>query len=79
MILEAVPGREVRTARKSAITTQGIAARVCGIGETAYNRRELDQEKFEVGELRRLYAELGTDGRDTLWAWLEKIFPRDVN
>ena len=79
MILEAVPGREVRTARKSAITTQGIAARVCGIGETAYNRREIDQMKFEIGELSKLYAALGTDGKDTIWAWLEKIFSRNMN
>ena len=75
MVLETVEGREVRTARKSAIPTQVIAARVCGLGETAYNRREISQMEFKVGELARLYAALGTDGKDTMRAWLQKTFP----
>lgn len=79
MILEAAEGREVRTARRSTIPTQDIAASVCGLGETAYNRRELDQDKFRVGELRRLYSKLGRDGKDTMHAWLEKIFPYDFD
>ncbi len=74
MILEASPGNEVRTARKSAITTQKIAASVVGLCETAYNAREQNQDSFSIGELRKLYECLGTDGRETLRAWLLKIF-----
>ena len=79
MVLESLPGEEVRTARKSAIPTQRIAASVCGMGLNAYLNRENDQEKFQIGELRMLYGSLGTDGRDTIAAWVRKIFPMQVN
>ena len=75
MILEAVPGREIMTARKSAIPTQKIAAAVCGLGLSAYMARENDQDKFELGELTLLYNALGTDGQDTIAAYVSKKFP----
>ena len=74
MILEAEPGGEIRMARKSAIATQSIAASVCGLGLSAYVRREKDQEEFTIGELKRLYSVLGTDGKDTIAAYMAKIF-----
>ena len=74
MILESTPGREVRTARQSCMPTQAIAAGVCGLGLSAYRNREANQDEFQVGELRKLYRAMGTDGKDTLAAWLLKNF-----
>lgn len=74
MILESTPGREVRTARQSCMPTQAIAAGVCGLGLSAYRRREENPEEFQVGELRKLYRAMGTDGKDTLMAWILKNF-----
>ena len=74
MIIKAEPGREVYEARRSAMPTQAEAAEVCGLGLSAYMARENDQGKFKVEELARLHAALGNDGRDTIAAWLQKIF-----
>ena len=74
MILESTPGREVRTARKSCMPTQAIAAGVCGLGLSAYRNREENQDDFSIGELRRLYRAMGTDGKDTLADWVVKNF-----
>jgi len=74
MILETTPGNEVKVARKSAMTTQRIAASVCGLGMNAYLNRENDQDSFEVGTLKKLYDNLGTDGKDTIRDWLGKKF-----
>lgn len=76
MVLDSAPGREVMTARKSCMTTQAIAAAVCGLGLSAYRRREENQDEFQVGELERLYGAMGTDGRDTLADWVCKKFSR---
>ena len=75
MILEAAPGREIRIARQSAIPTQKIAATVCGLGLSAYMARENDQDEFKIGELKLLYDNLGTDGQDTIAAYIAKKFP----
>jgi len=75
MILEATPGREIRAARRSAIPTQRIAASVCGLGLSAYRAREEDQDRFTIGDLKRLYANVGTDGKDTIAAYMAKNFP----
>lgn len=75
MILEATPGKEVREARRSAITTQRIAASVCGLGLSAYMSREADQDSFKMRELKKLYKAVGTDGKDTIADWLVKNFP----
>lgn len=74
MILESIPGREVRTARQSCMPTQAIAAGVCGLGLSAYRRREENQDEFQIGELRKLYKAMGTDGKDTLESWIAKNF-----
>lgn len=75
MILEATPGQEIRVARRSAIPTQRIAASVCGLGLSAYRAREADQDSFTLGELRKLYANVGTDGKDTIADFMAKNFP----
>ena len=75
MILEATPGQEIRAARRSAIPTQRIAASVCGMGLSAYMAREADQDKFTLGELKKLYENVGTDGKDTIAAYMAKNFP----
>lgn len=74
MILEAAPGREIRVARQSAIPTQRIAAKVCGLGLSAYMARENDQDSFELGTLEMLFDALGTDGQDTIAAYVGKKF-----
>lgn len=79
MILEANPGDEIRTARKSAMTTQRIAASVCGLGMNAYINREKDQDQFKLGELKKLYAACGTDGKDTIAAYMAENFPAQVD
>ncbi len=75
MILAAKPGFEIREARRSAIPTQRAAAAACGIGLSAYRSREADQDRFTLGELKRLYASVGTDGRDTIADYVAKNFP----
>lgn len=78
MILEAVSGSEIKVARRSAIPTQKIAASVIGRGETSYNALENNQGEFTVSELKRLYDNLGRDGKDTIRAWVAKIFEIDL-
>ena len=74
MQLEAVKGREVRTARKSAIPTQKMAGLILNMGETKYNHLEQSQEDFTIRQLKTLYKALGTDGKDTLAAWVQNEF-----
>lgn len=74
MKLEASEGREVRTARKSAIPTQQMAGKILNMGTTKYNHLEQHQDEFTIGQLNELYQVLGTDGKDTIAAWVQNKF-----
>ena len=74
MILESASGNEVRTARKSAIPTQKMAGAIIGKSLVTYNHLEQQQDNFTIGDLEKLYKHLGTDGKDTLAAWVQKKF-----
>lgn len=74
MILEAQDGQELRTARKSAVPTQVMAAAILDMSAPTYIKLEKDQDSIKVGDLAKLHSTLGTDGKDTINAWLVKKF-----
>lgn len=74
MILEAQEGQELRTARKSAVPTQVMAAAILDMTPPTYIKLEKNQDTIRLGELEKLFNVLGTDGKDTIKAWLAKKF-----
>jgi len=74
MIIQSQAGSEVRAARKSIFARQDQAANILGMCPSTYCNRELDQENFTVRELKTLFDHLGTDGKETITAWLNSFF-----
>lgn len=74
MKLDAPEGRELMVARKSAIRTQKQAAMMLGRNTAYYNDLEQHQEKARIHELKTIFDAVGTDGKDTIKAWLNGMF-----
>jgi len=75
MLVQSKSGTEIRTARKTAIPTQTLAADALGMSVATYNSRELHQENFTIKELKMLYSMLGDDGKDTIAEYVQRTFP----